>query len=178
MDTITYQWLLKGKLSADLLDEFERWQEVRECWRKNGSEMKLVPLRYIQDWDLEKRRMVAADLIKLVENGGIACGAFLGSRLIGFASVDKKIFGDHRKYAELKMLQVSRPYRSRGIGRKLLRFISEESRCWGIDSIYISAHSSKESQAFYRAVGCIPASEVNAEIAANEPFDCQMELEL
>ena len=39
------------------------------------------------------------------------------------------------------------------------------------DKLYISAHSSKESQAAYRALGCTRAEEVNAELAAAEPFD-------
>ena len=56
--------------------------------------------------------------------------------------------------------------------------VCEEARRLGADKLYISAHSSKESQAAYRALGCTRAEEVNAELAAAEPFDIQMEYSL
>ena len=54
----------------------------------------------------------------------------------------------------------------------------QEARQLGADKLYISAHSSKESQAAYRALGCAPAEEVNEKLAAVEPFDVQMEYKL
>lgn len=45
----------------------------------------------------------------------------------------------------------------------------------GAEKIYISSHSSKESQAAYRSLGCVDAVKINKEIAENEPFDIQME---
>ena len=41
----------------------------------------------------------------------------------------------------------------------------------GAKKLYISAHSSKESQAAYRKLGCIEATEINQVIAENEPYD-------
>ena len=54
----------------------------------------------------------------------------------------------------------------------------EEARLLGADKLYISAHSSKESQAAYRAFGCTPAEEINANLVAEEPFDVQLEYRL
>ena len=54
----------------------------------------------------------------------------------------------------------------------------EEARRLGADKLYISAHSSKESQAAYRALGCSFAEEINEELAAAEPFDVQLEYRL
>ena len=54
----------------------------------------------------------------------------------------------------------------------------EEARQLGADKLYISAHSSKESQAAYRALGCSFAEEINEELAAAEPFDVQLEYKL
>ncbi len=48
----------------------------------------------------------------------------------------------------------------------------------GADKLYISAHSSKESQAAYRALGCSFAEEINEKLAAAEPFDVQLEYRL
>ncbi len=40
---------------------------------------------------------------------------------------------------------------------------------------YISAHSSKKSQAAYKALGCVHAREITPWIADEEPFDVQLE---
>ena len=55
---------------------------------------------------------------------------------------------------------------------------SDAARSLGVEKLYISAHSSKESQAAYRALGCVLAQEVDAKRAANEPCDVQMEYDL
>ena len=75
------------------------------------------------------------------------------------------------------MLMTVEEYRCQGIGRKLFSMACEEARLLGAD-MYISAHSSKESQAAYRALGCTLAEEVNEALAAAEPFDVQMEYRL
>jgi len=45
----------------------------------------------------------------------------------------------------------------------------------GAEKLYISAHSSVESQAFYRSMGCAEAEEYNARHVELEPCDCQLE---
>jgi len=54
----------------------------------------------------------------------------------------------------------------------------EAGRRLGAEKLYISAHSSKESQAFYHAIGCIEAKEYNRELSEAEPCDCQLEFVL
>ena len=44
--------------------------------------------------------------------------------------------------------------------------------------LYISAHSAVESQAFYKAMGCVEAEEYNAEHVEKEPYDCQLECDV
>ena len=45
----------------------------------------------------------------------------------------------------------------------------------GADKLYISGHSSKESQVAYQALGCRHADEINEILAEAEPFDVQLE---
>ena len=108
----------------------------------------------------------------------ILFGAFDGGRIIGFAIVSHRIFGTASRYVQLVCFQISEEYRRQGIGRKLFSLACEEARRLGAEKLYISAHSSKESQAAYRALGCTPAEEVNEGLAAAEPFDVQMEYRL
>lgn len=56
------------------------------------------------------------------------------------------------------------------------------NKCWrkesGAKKLYISAHSSEETQAFYKALGCVEAKEYNSKLVAEEPCDCQLEYSL
>jgi len=173
--TISYQKLTKGNFSINSLDKFERYQEVKKCWKKVGKQMQLFDNVYIENWNLKKLRNVAKDLLDLIESGGIAYGAFDGEKIIGFSSVSLNAFGSQKQYVELKMIQVSFQYRSKGIGRKLFEYLVDSVKLTEANKLYISAHSSYESQEFYKAVGCTMAVEVNQAIAENEPFDIQLE---
>ena len=105
-------------------------------------------------------------------------GAFDGERIIGFVTVSHHVFGETANYVELVCFQVSEEYRHQGIGGKLFAMICEEALRLGADKLYISGHSSKESQASYNALGCKHAEEINAILAEKEPFDVQLEYKL
>ena len=173
-----YRRLDKYNFTGNSLDDFVRHQNVAECWRKIGSDWKLVPNVYEENWTQAQCREIAADVVRHINLDQTGFGAFDGERIIGFATVSHQIFGAKAHYAELVCFQVSEEYRRQGIGGKLFFMACEEARRLGADKLYISAHSSKESQAAYRALGCSFAEEINEELAAEEPFDVQMEYRL
>ena len=110
-----------------------------------------------------------------MENDQTAIGAFDGEEVIGFITVSHSIFGNTAKYVELVCFQVSEPYRGKKIGKTLFYKACEEAKRLGADKLYISAHSSKESQAAYKAIGCVHAEEINQKLAEEEPCDVQLE---
>ena len=175
---IYYQRLNADNFTGNSLDDFVRHQTVTECWRKIGGDWKLVPNVYEENWSPEQCREIAEDVVYHIELDQTGFGAFDGGRIIGFVTVSHCIFGAAARYVELVCFQISEEYRHQGIGRKLFSMACEEARRLGANKLYISAHSSKESQAAYRALGCTPAEEVNEELAAAEPFDVQMEYRL
>ena len=160
------------------LDFFVRHQTVTECWRKTDGDWKLVPILFEENWPLEQCREIAEDVSLHVNLDQTGFGAFIGERIVGFATVSHHIFGATARYAELVCFQISEEYRRQGIGRKLFSMACEEARRLGAEKLYISSHSSKESQAAYRALGCTPAEEINARLVAEEPFDVQLEYRL
>ena len=170
-----YRRLDKNNFTGHSLDDFVRHQTVTECWRKTGSDWKLVPNAYEENWSLEQCREIAEDVVHHINLDQTGFGAFDGERIIGFATVSHRMFGAAARYVQLVCFQISEEYRRQGIGRKLFSMACEEARRLGADKLYISAHSSKESQAAYRALGCSFAEEINEELAAAEPFDVQME---
>ena len=86
--------------------------------------------------------------------------------------------GSHKQYLDLASIHVSQDMRGQGIGRELFTLAKAWARAHGAKKLYISAHSSVETQAFYRAMGCTQAQEYDAGHVRLEPCDCQMECEL
>ena len=173
-----YKRLDNTNFTVHSLDDFVRHQTVTACWRKTDNDWKLVPNVYEENWSLEQRREIAEDVVHHMNLDQTGFGAFEGERIIGFATVSRRIFGVAARYVQLVCLQISEEYRRQGIGRKLFSMACEEARQLGADKLYISGHSSKESQAAYRALGCSFTEEINEELAAAEPFDVQMEYRL
>lgn len=179
MNTITYLFLTEKNFNQNSLDDFLRHQEVKECWRKNcNNEYVLVPNEYVEDWDLKRRKAVAREILNKTAGNGFAYGAFCEGKVVGYILVSNEFFGSSHQYIELLMYHVSEPYRGRGIGKKLFKLACGTAKEIGAKKLYISAHSSKESQAAYRKLGCIEAIEINQAIAENEPYDVQMEFTL
>jgi len=175
---IHYQRLNADNFTSYSLDDFVRHQTVTECWRKIDNDWKLVSNIYEENWSQVQCREIAEDVVHHINLDQTGLGAFDGERIIGFATVSHRIFGTVARYMQLVCFQVSEEYRHQGIGRKLFSMACEEARRLGADKLYISAHSSKESQAAYRALGCSFAEEIHEELAAAEPFDVQMEYRL
>lgn len=176
METITYVFLTENNFNEDSLDDFLRHQVVKECWRKNSNnEYVLVTNEYVEDWDLYKRKEVAREILHKIAGKGFAYGAFCEEKVVGYILVSNEFFGSSDQYLELLLYHVSEPYRRRGIGKKLFELACKTAKEIGAMKLYISAHSSKESQAAYQKLGCIEAAEINQVIAENEPYDVQME---
>lgn len=171
---IEIKTLTRDNFRTDSLDGFVRHQEVNECWRWVNGEWVLMPIAFTEDWDLRRLREVAADILRALAEGMPVIGAFDGEQVVGFAQLGERL-GSRGQYIELVSYHVSEPYRGQGIGRQLFIAICDAARAAGADKLYISAHSSKESQAAYRALGCVHAEEVDPVRVKNEPCDVQME---
>ena len=146
MNTISYLNLTKKNFCENSLDEFVRHQVVGECWRKNSeNKYVLVSNPYVEDWDLDKRREIARDVLHTIEQKGFAYGAFCEGKIVGYILVSTKFFGSSQQYIELLLYHVSEPYRRQGIGKELFYLACSRAKELGAKKLYISAHSSKES---------------------------------
>ena len=118
---------------------------------------------------------MAREILHIIAGKGFAYGAFCEEKVVGYILVSNEFFGSSDQYFELLLYHVSEPYRRRGIGKKLFELACKTAKEIGARKLYISAHSSKESQVAYQKLGCIEAAEINQVIAENEPYDVQME---
>ena len=175
MDTIIYDRITAENFSAASLDGFIRRQEVTHCWRKRDGRWTLLPIAYVEDWDLEGRRRRAENILRSVKDGDPAYGAWVQGRLIGFVQLSGPRFGRRKQYIDLARFHVSLPYRGRGIGKALFHLACQGARELSAERLYISAHSAQETMAAYHALGCVEAEEIYWPLAKKEPCDVQLE---
>ncbi len=171
------------ELKAEIIDRglfagFRRRQAVSKCWRKTCGSWSINDVVFTDDWDEEEYCELIAGLKNTAAKGGAVFGAFMNGELKGFASVEPALFGENSEYLDLSNIHVSEEMRGYGIGKMLFQLSKDWAKKHGAQKLYISAHSSVESQAFYRAMGCIEAHEYNMAHVEKEPYDCQMECQL
>ena len=170
-----YRELQPEMINRELFAHFTRHQVVTQCWRKVDGQWCIQDIAFTDDWDEENYRTLIACLQSTLAGGGVVFGAFEDGRLKGFASVEANLFGKNKEYLDLTSLHVSEEMRTKGIGKELFRLAKEWAKAHGAQKLYISAHSSVETQAFYKAMGCVEAVEYNEAHVEAEPCDCQME---
>ncbi len=173
-----YRNIKEEELCMDLFSHFERRQEVKNCWRKEGGRWVIREESFVDDWGPEEYRILVQCLHHTLENGGAVFGAFQEGQLKGFASVEEKPLGSKGQYRDLSSLHVSQEKRGFGIGKALFRRAADWARAKGAEKLYISSHSAVETQAFYRAMGCVEAKEYQCAHVQQEPYDCQLEYPL
>lgn len=173
---MTIRELTQEEICTEVFSGFHRHQQVTKCWRKRNGSWVVIDNPFTEEWTDQDYEYLVKCLKHTVESGGAVFGTFEAEKLQGFVSVEPVLFGSRKQYLELSSLHVTEEMRGCGIGRRLI----EQAKAWagthGAEKLYISAHSSVESQAFYRAVGCREAEEYSRIHVEKEPYDCQMEL--
>ncbi len=173
MNTITYRELVIDE--CERIREIDASQFIKRAWRESNGVRKLVEINYHDPdfpYGYENHLATLKETVKL---GGFAMGAFENQRLVGFCSVDKRLFGNHCKYALLDQLFISNEHRRKGIGKKLLLLSADKAKLLGADKFYICAGSAEETIAFYFSIGCVEAKEINKELYEKDTRDYQLE---
>lgn len=175
MNSVIYRELKVEELNTNLFDKFNRHQDVKKCWRKIDGEWVLKDIAFVEHWSKEDYEFLVECLINTIKIGGSVYAAFRDEYLIGFASLENEKFGSRNQYLQLSSIHTSYESRGLGIGKKLFNIMIEEAKKRRAKKIYISTHSSEESQAFYEKLGCVEAEEYNEKLVELEPCDCQLE---
>ena len=172
---------IRGIESSDIhenmLNCFNRYQLVTQCWRKEESIRILEKVSYSRDWDENKKKVAINNFALCIEQGGKIIGALNERSLIGFAKIEGRLFGSFNQYVNLSLLLVSNEYRHKGIGSMLFASICDVAASLGAKKIYISAHSAVEAISFYEKMGCADAEEIFTDLF-DEPCDWPLEYEL
>ena len=172
---IEYKVLTSDQISAEVFRFFNRYQKVERSWRKEDSGWVLKDTPFEENWTAENIAYLVSCLKITVTTGGTVIGAFQDEILVGFSSLENQLFGEEREYLQLSSIHVSYDQRGCGIGKQLFLMSADSAREKGAKKLYISAHPSEETQAFYKSMKCIEALYCNHNLAGAEPDDCQLE---
>lgn len=179
---IYYRTLCADEICRELFGNFVRHQNVVKCWRKEGEKWVIRDDPFIDDWTEDDYQFLVKCLKNTVQTGGFVYAAFRehssDSMLKGFVSVEPALFGGEQGYLDLSSIHVSEDLRGKGIGKSLFLAAKGWARKKGGRKLYLSAHSAVETQAFYKAMGCVEAQEYDQRHVEQEPYDCQLECPL
>lgn len=172
---IQYRNLTLDELCLELFRYFNRRQIVTKCWRRENDRWSIKDVPFVDDWTEADYQVLISCLKNTLSSGGFVYAAFDDKMLKGFVSVESSLFGGEQRYLDLTSIHVSEDMRGCGIGTKLFLSAKDWARQHGAAKLYISAHSSVESQAFYQKMGCVEAKLYHQKHVQAEPYDCQLE---
>lgn len=165
-----------GLLDCNKINDIDASQYIGKAWRKVDGRLELVEIDYFDPSWPNGYEAHLNNLVETVVGEGMAVGAFdHRQKMIGFVAVKRDFFGETARYVLLDQLFISREARGKGIGRKLFAVAAEAAKQWGAEKFYICAGSAEETIAFYKALGCEAAVEVNEALSDGDPRDLQME---
>ena len=130
----------------------------RQEWHR-GHRDAAVWGNYIQQWKA------------VLERGGVALGAFDGTRLVGIAVLEYHVT---ERMAHLVALFVSKDYRRQGIASQLTQEIMRLAKAHGASQIYVSATPSESAIGFYLSQRFVLAQQVHKDLYALEPEDLHL----
>ena len=176
MINILMKKLTLSDCHAEMLAKFNRYQETGPWWQKiNGEWILKDDSIHIDDWDDTRKAEEIENYSVVIQNGGVVIGAYIDGDLIGVTHMPYRFWGINNDYLQLDGMHVSLEHRGKGIGRELFKLLCVAAREMGAKKLYISAQPSKETQAFYFAVGCRDVTEIIQELVEIEPYDRHLE---
>ena len=166
-----------GRTELSRVDEIDRRERIDVLYDQHGTQ--LVARRgnwSASAWEPDGHGEHSVDaqvhtLLRYVDTGGIALGAFAGGRLVGIGVVVPHL---RPGIAQLAFLHVTAPMRATGIGSRLLEQLEQIARPAGDSEMVVSATPSENTVRFYLGRGFQPMAEPLAELFELEPEDVHM----
>jgi GNAT superfamily N-acetyltransferase len=149
-------------LHTGMMDGFDWYQEITHEARENGRVKKLRRPRVNQNSADDNVNFIKYWFIGTVAVQEFYHGcdetfaAFSDGRVLGFAALLGHPLGKDGNLANLTHLYIRYDCRRMGLGKQLFLLAAEAARAAGMQKLVISAERAVESQAFYRAMGCVP----------------------
>jgi GNAT superfamily N-acetyltransferase len=177
MMTIAYREMTAG--DAGKLSEIDRSEEVDMQFKMEEHELKEIATQFVcPAWDQQELNDLQERFLFELHNGGLCVGAFDGEKLAGFGVLAHQWRGEDSDRLQVDLMYVSRDYRRKGIGSRIVALLSDEARRRGAAYLYISSTETRSAVSFYRHHGSYIAGVVDEELYRKEPNDIHMLIRL
>jgi predicted N-acetyltransferase YhbS len=160
---------------VELIWTIDRSEVHHHVYEVHDGQLVRVPSYFeIPGWRPGAAEAETPGLLERFDRGGSFLGMFDGDALVGVAVVDSVRLGRARDRIQLYYLYVSRPYRGRGVGRRLFDEAAAIAREAGASALYVSATPTENTVDFYLGRGCVLAPEPDPRLLAAEPDDVHL----
>jgi predicted N-acetyltransferase YhbS len=159
--------------------QINRREVIENVYYLENGELVLKHEHYdMHGWPAGEPEHYTSILADCFDHGGHFWGAFSGELLIGAVVLENRFIGSAKDTLQMIFLHVSNNYRKQGLGKKLFLLAAEKALELEAKKLYISAISSENTINFYLNLGCVLATEIDAELYALEPEDIHLEFAL
>lgn len=172
MNSLEIKLADKNNFGRNSLNDFKRYQEVKNVYRLKDGQLRLVYNPFTEDWDDERRIEKAEEILS---GQYVTYCAFEGNRVVGEIMLLPQLNKDR---LIIDSFHVYSDYRRRGIGRALLDAARQEALKRGAHALYASCCSAEETIRFYTAMGFRRSDDPIASCIEDEPYDLQMECKI
>lgn len=125
MIDLLYEEFKINEITLEKLRNFDRYQKVEQCWRKENGNWMLKDIAFIEQWGEAELKSIVEELENTLKTGGSVFAAEEKQCIKGFVSVEKQLFGPSNEYVQL---YVSADMRKCGIGKKLFELAAAEAK--------------------------------------------------
>ena len=118
---INYREIHLNELADNMLEHFNRYQNILKDWCYENGEYVLKSSPHIENWDESAKKRKIKTFYTILQHGGKLFGAFDNDELIGFSGIDGILIGSRGQYIELAELHVSYEYRGKKSEKNYLK---------------------------------------------------------
>jgi len=87
-----YKELELAEIESALFTNFNRYQDVKKCWRIENEKWVLKEIAFIEQWGSDDYEYLIKCLQNTIKTGDKVFGAFYNNMLVGFASIENQFF--------------------------------------------------------------------------------------
>jgi GNAT superfamily N-acetyltransferase len=164
---------------VDRLQEIDRSEHIDLIYEMNDGQINEITTNHeCPSWDENLLSEIQGRYLFELHHGGIAFGAFEQDKLVGFGVLAHKFRGINKDRLQIDLMYVSRNYRRKGIGTRIIDELINEARKRGAKQLYISSTETNSAVSFYRSKGSRITEEIDEELFNKEPKDIHMIIKL
>ncbi len=168
-------YLIMTQEHAVKLKEIDRSEHIDLIYEMRDGKLAEVSANHeCPNWNEDLVTELQDRFLFEIRSGGFAIGAFDGTALVGFGVLAHKFRGMNKDRLQVDLMYVSRSYRRRGIGTRIMEELSAEARRRGANYLYISSTETRSAVSFYTSAGSQITDEIDEELFNKEPLDIHM----